>query len=151
MKALSCNQCCGGKAESITYFECVFVALIIQRAKRMHHTVIVACPALLHFSTLSHKRQYFRKKKKDNEMKCMLWFSLQLLSENFLIIRRIERYVIEHLYWLSCKVTSCSCPILMSLWFSRQIFEKYSNIMFIEYINNIYYRQTQLALSNDYH
>jgi hypothetical protein len=32
----------------------VFVALGIQRAMRMRHIVIVACPTIQYFSTLSH-------------------------------------------------------------------------------------------------
>jgi len=36
----SCNNCCSGKAISITYCECGFVALGIQHAKRMRLTVI---------------------------------------------------------------------------------------------------------------
>jgi hypothetical protein len=34
------NRCCYGKAISITYSECVFVALVIQHGKRMHRLVI---------------------------------------------------------------------------------------------------------------
>ena len=34
------NHCCLGKAISITYFECVSVALVIRHAKRMRHILI---------------------------------------------------------------------------------------------------------------
>jgi hypothetical protein len=42
---------------------CVLVALLIQRATRMHHIVMsfVAPQSPPHFSTLSHKRCDFRK------------------------------------------------------------------------------------------
>ena len=38
------------------------------------------------------------------KIKCLFCFSLQLLSENFLILRRTERDVIKNVYWFSCKV-----------------------------------------------
>jgi len=64
MEAHLCNHCCGGKAISITYSECVSVALGIQHAKHIHHTILapVACPALQYFSTLSHTRHQLQKK-----------------------------------------------------------------------------------------
>jgi hypothetical protein len=40
IEARSRNHCCRGKAISITYYECVSVALVIQHAKRMHRIVI---------------------------------------------------------------------------------------------------------------
>ena len=69
-QALSCNQCCSGKQISITYSECVFVALGVQHAMRMHHIILssVACQALQYFSTLSHKRYDFRKRKKKKTL-----------------------------------------------------------------------------------
>ena len=36
--------------------------------------------------------------------KCVFLFSLQLLSETFLILRRNERYVIKNVYWSSSKL-----------------------------------------------
>ena len=39
-EAHSFNQICSGKVVSITYSECVFVAVVIQRAMRLLHIVI---------------------------------------------------------------------------------------------------------------
>ena len=74
------------KTKSITQCQCVFVALGIHHAMRMHHILSVSCPALQHFPTLSHKRNDFREKEKLLNTKCVFRFSLQLLSESFLIL-----------------------------------------------------------------
>jgi hypothetical protein len=49
---------------SITYFECVFVALDIQHAKRMRRNIFssVACPAVQYFSAYLIKGTIFEKK-----------------------------------------------------------------------------------------
>jgi len=47
-EASLCNHCSRGKAISITYSECVFVALIIQHAKRMRHTILLLWPVRLY-------------------------------------------------------------------------------------------------------
>jgi len=104
IKVPSCSHCRCGKAISITYSECVSVALVIQHAMHMHPIILssAACPVLQISSTLSHKGHDFRKTLRD--VNCAFWFSLQLLSETFLILRRYKRGMIKNVYWSSCKV-----------------------------------------------
>ena len=47
----------------------------------------MACPGLQYFSTLSHNRTIFEKKKVI-EHKMRVLFSVQLLSKTFLVLRR---------------------------------------------------------------
>jgi len=70
---------------------------------RMRHIV---CHAPLYniFSTLSYNRYDFRKKKKLLNTKCMFRFPPQLLSETFLILRRIKLDTIRNECWASHKV-----------------------------------------------
>jgi hypothetical protein len=67
------------------------LSLVIQHAKRMRHIILpsVACLAVPQFSTLSHKRHDFGEKMYRTKM--CFWFALQLLSQTFLIIGRIQR------------------------------------------------------------
>ena len=55
-----------------------------------------------HFSTLSHKGTVFAKRLLN--VKCMFRFSLQILSETFLILGRIQRDIIINIRKSSCKV-----------------------------------------------
>ena len=68
----------------------VSVSLVIQHAKRMRRIILssVDCLAVPYFSTLSHKRHGFGKKLLN--MKCVFWFSLRLLCETFVILRKIQ-------------------------------------------------------------
>ena len=101
----------------------------MQHVMRMRHVVICG---LFGPTTLSHKRHDFRKKKKKLfDIKCVLWFSLQLLSETFLFLRRIQRDMIKNVKRPSCTVPVILVSLSRNLEFSRQIFE-YSNIKFHE-------------------
>jgi len=87
-----CHHCNSGKAISIIYSECVFVVLGIKHAKCMHCILLSSVTGLSKqfFSTCSYKRHNFQKeikKKKFLNVKCVFRFSLQLLSETFLILR----------------------------------------------------------------
>jgi hypothetical protein len=81
----------------------VFVNLIIQHAKHMRSIILssVACLAPPYCPTLSHKQCNFLNKVTIN---CVFWSSLQLLSETYLILRRIQRDVIN-VHRHSCKVS----------------------------------------------
>jgi len=121
-KARSRDHCCRGKAINITYSECVPVALGIQPSMRMRRIILpsVSCPALPHFSTLSHKLHDFRKKK---------YLSVFFFSKTF--VWSISRYTLntvsychKYTYWYVFTQINCySCHISMKLTFSRQISE----------------------------
>jgi hypothetical protein len=65
--------------------------------------VYVACPALQYFfHVISQKTRFSREKK---ECKIYVLFSLQILSETFLILRSTERNVMKNIYYFSCKYT----------------------------------------------
>ena len=77
----------------------MFLALDIQHAMRMRHIVICGLSGSTILFPFSHKRHDFREKK------FLFQFSLELLSEPFLILRRIRRGVIKNVYrTLLCKV-----------------------------------------------
>ena len=101
------NHCCRGKAKFITYSECVYVALVIQQAKRMRHVILsfVACMATQYFYTLSHKRHDFWKKVFQNRM-CVFTFLYRF--QTFLILRRIQRDTIQMYRDLHVKYPSFS-------------------------------------------
>ena len=76
---------------------CVFVDLGIQHGVRMRRIIYssVVCLVVQRFSTLSYKRRDFWGE--NLSTKCVFWFSIQLLSETFLILRRTERDMITGL------------------------------------------------------
>jgi hypothetical protein len=62
----------------------------------------------------------------------VLCYSLQLLSEIFFILRRIQRDTIINVHRSLRKLPHYSCQVLMKLEISWQIFENYSNTKFHE-------------------
>ena len=79
------------------YMLWVYVCSITHPACNVKCTILslVVCLALRYFST------FFEKKLLD--IKCVFWFSVQLLSEIFLILRRNERDIIKMFIGLHVK------------------------------------------------
>ena len=76
IEAGSHNHCYCGKVIRITYSECVFVALVIQNAVRMHR-ILVSCvvfPFVQDFFTLSHEPYDYGQKFTKHKI-CYLIFS----------------------------------------------------------------------------
>ena len=107
------------------------VVLVIQHAKRMRRVILpyVSCPAIPYFPTLSHKLHDFRKKKKSYSTRSAgFWFSLQLLSETFLITRRIERDIVNvrspsgNVPVIEFNNCPTRCDLFSLLYFCRQLY-----------------------------
>jgi hypothetical protein len=81
------------------------ISLCYSHAQRKHLITLssVASPATPYLSTLSHKRQYFRKKSLLY-IKYVFWFFLKLLSEISFILRRTHRDTTINVHRSSCKV-----------------------------------------------
>ena len=92
----------------------------------------VACPALSYLSTWSHKGMIFGDEKKLLNTKCMLWFSLEVLSETFLIIRRIQRDIIINAHSSSCTVHFTLFRFSWNFNFLDRFSKNFSNINFHE-------------------
>ena len=109
------------------------------------------CPALQYFSSLSHKRNDFRKKKASEHLiydfklspcseccmagkcpegsiqhKMCVRVSSATLSETVVTLRRNEQGMNKNICWFSRKVpvTRYSCHILTTFVCSREVFEK---------------------------
>ena len=82
------------------YILSVFVALVTQHAKPTRCIMLssVTCLTLPYFLALSQKRHDFPKAKGLFNLKSMFSFSLQLLSENFPILRIIQRDTLINVY-----------------------------------------------------
>jgi hypothetical protein len=85
-------------------------------ARTPYYIVIVTCLGLPYFSTLSHKPRDFRKQLLN--VKFVFGFSLQILSEIFLIRRRTERDII-----INVNKSSLSCLSFLSDFNKNLIFD----------------------------
>jgi hypothetical protein len=111
------KHCRCGTAKSITHSECVFVALLIRHARRTRHTVICSLPcSTIFFSRYLISGTIFENKLRN--IKRLFWFSLQHLSEIFLILMWHTRCIVINVHFSLFKV--------------RVICEKYSHIKFHE-------------------
>jgi len=88
----------------MTYSESVFIASVIQHAMSKCHIILspVSCLALPYFSALAHKWHDFQKKVTKHKMHVLIF--LQLLSETFHTLRRIQCGGIINVPTMSCKV-----------------------------------------------
>jgi hypothetical protein len=94
----------------------------------------VACLALPYFTKLSHKRHYFLKKKVTEYKMCVLIFSTTFFMKYFSFYEELNEIPLcTQVFTYS---TPYSCQILMKFEFSRQTFDKCSNIKFHENPSN---------------
>jgi len=110
--------------ESSKYYKfwvCV-CCLSIQHEMRMRPIVLCGlsgCTVFFHIMPLTARLS----RKNLLNMKCVFWFSLQLLSDTYFIRRRTEREIIKSVYWSVCEVP-VTRQIVMKLEFSQQIKKK---------------------------
>jgi hypothetical protein len=101
---------------------CMCVCVGVCHAKSISRIELssVACLASPYFSTSPHKQTDFRKTLLN--IKCVFWFSQQLLSEAFLILSIIQRDITVHV-----KMSSCNIPVFLD-----RFFRKSSNFKFYQ-------------------
>ena len=107
--ARSRNHWGRGKAISIKYYECMSIlALLIRHAKRTHRIILssVACLALPYFPHYLINGTIFGKTLLNTE--CVFRFSLQMLSETFLILRRIQQDI-----YINVRMSSCNVSVIL--------------------------------------
>jgi hypothetical protein len=97
------NHCYHRKTISITHSECESVILVIQHVKRKHHIVICGLSGSTTFFHIISFNGTMCGKMLMN-LTCVFLFSLQLLSETFLIVRRILQDIIINIHMSSRKV-----------------------------------------------
>jgi len=117
IEACSPNHCYCTKARRITYSECVYLALVIQHAKRIRLVTLspVVCLALPYFSTSSHKRHDFWKKVIAHK-ECVL-ISSTAVACSFSHSRKNSASYFHKCTHVIMQSTRYSCQILMKVQF----------------------------------
>jgi hypothetical protein len=114
----------------ITNCDCVSIALVIQHEMRMRHVMFLCDQSGYNiFSTLSYKRQYFRKIYRIKNS--ILIFSSNL-CKTFFILRRIEREIVTNAHTSSCKIPIFLVRIYSKLNFLDKFSKKYSISNFVK-------------------
>jgi hypothetical protein len=94
--ARSCNHCCRWEAIRFIEYECVFEYLYNQYAKRMRRFVFLSVACLAYHIFPFHLTNGKFLEKTLLNMRCVFGFSVQVLSEIFLILRIIQRSIIVY-------------------------------------------------------
>jgi hypothetical protein len=96
--------------------------------------------AVQYFSTLSHKKHSFRKKKILN-VRCVFWFSAQGLSEIFLILRKTERHIIINIHRFSYTVFLTDFNQTWIFWTDiRKALKYYISLNFVQWESSYFIR-----------
>jgi len=132
VQALSLSNFCPGQAISIKFNECVSVVLVIKCAMHKHCVVlccVVLCCVVIWHVGLHHIFPHYHLtgtifgEKNLLDIKYVFWFSAQILSKTFLILKRIQRDIIVMHICLPIK-----CPPFLSdfnqTWIFRTEFSK---------------------------
>ena len=114
------NHCCSWKVIYVTYCKCAFLALVYPACKTHEPFYIAFCDISGSTALISLISYTARFRRKVIDIKYLFWFSLQLLTEAFLIPRKIRRYVIINVYSFSCKVPLFLSDYRQTLIFSTE-------------------------------
>ena len=113
----SCSQCCSGKAQSITYCKCVFVALVIRH--RMRRIIICSLPRSAIVFHILINGTILEKEVTKYKIFVLIYFTT--FSETFLILRRIQRDMIIHVYRSSSTVP----VIVVRFWWNFNFHDRF--------------------------
>ena len=85
-EARSRNRCCRGKSVRITYFDFVFVTLVVQRARRVLR-IIFSSVVFGYFCTLYHTGNDFRKQGIRHDISVLV--AASCISSNYLTVHQM--------------------------------------------------------------